>query len=802
MKSRNALRIEYNPYLHEFKYARRKAGYTDWASLDSADDELRKEKFQRGALHVILEDLLTVINRIYNYDGFSIVFCSTERDCGIFREGVERFYSVPGMTAAPEVEYRVCYKSVKDVASQITHIVATLEKEFDEVRDPEVKELNESYKKAFSPTIPICLIGAYSSGKSTFLNALIGREILPSRTDPTTAKVFEVRNGCSFSLCVCGCDCELKCSVKDGRVVFANAELFKGKFPKLVASLGGLAGTSDESVFADMVDMVNAADKIGDFIRIEVPFVKSGLSLDDIPFVIYDTPGPDSVNNKEHREVLKEALSEQTNGLPIFVVNPDTLDKPDTKNILTKFLSETGQVLDVHNVLVVVNKAEDIESVADECKSVLSDWRSRSRFYVSSIIGLGAKKVNGVWRNKAGKRIYNGSYSSYAEIDDDSDMFLSLPYYNKHQLPRELYEETIAAVEAIRVKAVDTDDDSEEHKELVICNSGLRAVELAIDQFAHHHAWYNKCTCAIQYLAAMIELMENRLSEKDIDLQKSKKELDRLYEERYEYIQKQLTKLSSDFRMKGEEEQGAFVDEMGKSCLEGIKKKRLEKLDDMLDRLPGIDWRVGVGGGGAEENKSEKIKQCIMDQLQGAVDETQDALKYGLKQFWEKRSKDFCQRIQDEVTKAADRLWTISEASLQNLLQSVLNQSIDIDRTLVSDKIVAHNFFFLFHFVMVMKGELREQFESALLKARQSLVLKYSDECMERTRCWVTQIIEKLVKTLETADPELKALNDRIQETRDSILITKTKLGQLTDCQNTVQGLQAVDEETLNNECE
>lgn len=41
----------------------------------------------------------------------------------------------------------------------------------------------------------IAIIGQFSSGKSTFLNALLGAEILPSGITPVTAKICEIAYG-------------------------------------------------------------------------------------------------------------------------------------------------------------------------------------------------------------------------------------------------------------------------------------------------------------------------------------------------------------------------------------------------------------------------------------------------------------------------------------------------------------------------------------------------------------------------------------------------------------------------------
>ena len=45
---------------------------------------------------------------------------------------------------------------------------------------------------ASNDIVPICVLGNYSSGKSTFINALIGMEILPSGDMPVTAKIYRI----------------------------------------------------------------------------------------------------------------------------------------------------------------------------------------------------------------------------------------------------------------------------------------------------------------------------------------------------------------------------------------------------------------------------------------------------------------------------------------------------------------------------------------------------------------------------------------------------------------------------------
>lgn len=60
--------------------------------------------------------------------------------------------------------------------------------------DFSVKRGLNKVSQALDDVIPLCVFGNYSAGKSTFINALIGVELLPSGGDPVTAKIYEIRN--------------------------------------------------------------------------------------------------------------------------------------------------------------------------------------------------------------------------------------------------------------------------------------------------------------------------------------------------------------------------------------------------------------------------------------------------------------------------------------------------------------------------------------------------------------------------------------------------------------------------------
>ncbi len=50
----------------------------------------------------------------------------------------------------------------------------------------------DKFSDSSADCIPLCVIGNYSSGKPTFINALIGKKILPGGDEPMTVKIFKI----------------------------------------------------------------------------------------------------------------------------------------------------------------------------------------------------------------------------------------------------------------------------------------------------------------------------------------------------------------------------------------------------------------------------------------------------------------------------------------------------------------------------------------------------------------------------------------------------------------------------------
>ncbi len=53
----------------------------------------------------------------------------------------------------------------------------------------------ELYEKIKNEEVNICFLGGFSAGKSSLIDAIIGKKLLPSKVIPTTSHMIKIHNG-------------------------------------------------------------------------------------------------------------------------------------------------------------------------------------------------------------------------------------------------------------------------------------------------------------------------------------------------------------------------------------------------------------------------------------------------------------------------------------------------------------------------------------------------------------------------------------------------------------------------------
>ena len=191
--------------------------------------------------------------------------------------------------------------------------------------------------------IPIYFISTMSAGKSTLINSLICKEIMPSSNIACTGKVINYinRNEPRYSI-----------------EVMNSEENVISKYE----------GIEDEKIVLNNVQRYNN-DKNVNSINIygRIPFVKIN---DKVKFV--DLPGPNNSNNILHGEISYEVLKNIKKGTIVYVMDGTNLTSNDSDDIL-KVIADKIKNSKV-NVLFVVNKIDYFKDM-DELWDVLLEAR-------------------------------------------------------------------------------------------------------------------------------------------------------------------------------------------------------------------------------------------------------------------------------------------------------------------------------------------------------------------------------------------------------------------------------------------
>lgn len=495
MGNANKMKIISNPFKKEIEYQWFDPNIEEYTGFDPENSRLARGELINTTIQNRAYEIIDVVNSECNVGnvGLDIVFIGTDSDYEDLCRVINTYYCDCNINCIKDGLY---YNAASFVMPKIKDKFSIVKDTLDEYTEDEIRDLIYKYNNTVKPSISLCFMGLYSAGKSAFINSIIGMEILPSDSDPTTAKV-----------CKISCSNEYVIKFKfDGKECVLS---FKGKnykpnhnFDKqIIKELQGIVDTAGKH---DELHHMNAAlsiinnykdehHHISDMIEIFVPFQRTSLPVDDFEFVIYDTPGSNSIGNEKHFEVLRDSLDEQTNALPIFLTTPDTMDAEDNDKIL-KLIEETGAALDTTNAIVVVNKADEkgpktLKEKRDKCKNlIITKWKSTRIFFVSSIIGIASKKSNpddaDEWLDEDMEEIYDDKKSKYANDE------------------RKLFEFNIVDKSKTDEIQEYADDSISSH---LYKNCGLEAVEKEIVEYAQRYAFYNKCQQGSVYLQNAID---------------------------------------------------------------------------------------------------------------------------------------------------------------------------------------------------------------------------------------------------------------------------------------------------------
>lgn len=516
------IKIESNPYNQEIQYSFWSESEGGWQNLKDCYDvnsKLLSDALVKGfftfhvkeIVDVILHDYWNEQEKVYiEFEGTDDEFTELVSICA---EG-----DYPAKKEISRSDRRLA--NARDILPSITqifseHLSPLIMKSVDESKiDVELRKFSDASKD----TIPICILGNYSAGKSTFINSLIGAEVLPSGDEPITAKIYQISRSATQDRASVELDYEeerfkILFKENDNEIIYTGGD--KPLYNQIKEKLDALGAIRITDRVHEALEIINSFDRndspdvISNLITLQVPFSGGLLAHANRDFVIFDTPGSNSASNEKHLQVLKAQMHNLSNGLPIFLSEYDSLDSTDNDR-LYKIIREV-QELDSRFTMIIVNKADtaripkagfsqqDIEQILG--MAVPRNLYTEGIYFVSSIVGLGAKNGEDFLDEHCGE-IFEGEKNKYG--DSSSKYYKTL--YKNNIMPEQLKRRAMEKAEA--------------REDLLYTNSGLFSVEDEIITFAEKYSHYNKCKQAYLFLDRVIghtsEEIEKTKGEREI----------------------------------------------------------------------------------------------------------------------------------------------------------------------------------------------------------------------------------------------------------------------------------------------
>ena len=831
------IKIISNPYQKVTVFQSFDEATAQWVDIDrekNADSQLLREELCVGFFPFKAKQIVDVIIHEYSAgsEKIEIVFEGTD----------DEYLELDSICSQDDYPDRInLYKSgrylenardilpdVIDVFKELSPLVA------ESVSDKaKIKRELEKFSDASNDVIPICVIGNYSSGKSTFINALIGYELLPSSDEPTTAKIYKI----SQSKHPDRATIKFEYGYKSVRIRF-SADSYKfltdpednPLVVKLKKLLDEIAGESIPSKLNKVLDVINGFanreknESISDLIEIEAPFDDDGLwGKMWNNFVIFDTPGSNSASNVKHCEVLKKAMEDLSNGLPIFVSEYDSLDSTDND----KLYQDINNMAELDNrfTMIIVNKADAASLkktglTEDDRDRILSlaiprKLYSGGIYFVSSIMGLGSKNDED-FIGDHNAEIFEDQRNKY--IDPKSRFYKQLYRYNI--LPEQIKRKYDAL--------------SERHKNLLYANSGLYSVEQAIETFASVYSHYNKCQQSRLFLSKVIQITSDEITEakrkkeayKDrihANLEKEKKALiERLeaqseeseaeYQQDYaaamsEYVTQatttytsaELTEMESAYRQAKAEEKDvegrcedvresakSFMDNLGKNFGAAFREHNLSALRkigaDFSDGVKDIVDNIGELSEtkkDAEQASSDALISTVRDMFTARIGEARQLLEVQSRAYWAAKTEQLKLLLSQIVTNSS-ALTDEKRTELSGIILEYQELAFDTRAEAIFDKTAfLHRFFGDANRLNIDK--LTRKYNSEMEQQVLEIYASFETSHANSFDAWMRSLMATIIENIVEFSPQLHEQAEIIREETARIADLESRMIKLND---------------------
>jgi len=194
--------------------------------------------------------------------------------------------------------------------------------------------------------VPIIITATMSAGKSTLINAILEKDLLPSKNEACTASI---------------------CMIKDNDDVDGFNAIVKDENGKTIEEKYDI-----DNAFIDRYNN----DANSDYREILIEGDIKGISSEFLSLVIVDTPGPNNSQNEKHKEVTYKLIKDKKdNPLIVYVLNSQQLETNDQHFLLKEisdFIKQNGKSAE-ERLIFVLNKIDEFDPEKEDLDQIIKN---------------------------------------------------------------------------------------------------------------------------------------------------------------------------------------------------------------------------------------------------------------------------------------------------------------------------------------------------------------------------------------------------------------------------------------------
>lgn len=825
------IKIKSNPYNREISYQTLDGETGNWVNVKQSDERsrLRETDSERSFLPFKIKEILSIIVKEY--------YVGREKVQVLFEGTQDEYVEIASVCESDEFKEKIDLMRSNTILKNARFIKEKIKETFETVNpvikqimqdDEDVKKGINKVSKALDDVIPLCVFGNYSAGKSTFINALTGVEILPSGSDPVTAKIYEIKKSKHPDQAEITFEFHnerIKLTIEGKELIVSEGnpglEIVKS-IKEEIANDGTYELYAMVRIAMEILNNYEKRDRevteISNVISLSVPFSPNGvIGTSQNNFVIFDTPGSNSNSNEDHSKVLAEAMDGFSNGIPLWITQYDAHDTKDNAELCDNVLAIDS--LDKRFTMIIFNKADDADLPEDgftekQVNEIL-EYRAIEKmyangiFFVSSIIGLGGKN-NGEFVD----RFYGKKFRTQSLTFSDPEDIDYLSLYKYNIMPSQVKQNAL--------------EYSQKNENLIYSNSGLYCVEKEIETFASKHSAYNKCQMALSFLSNVIDKTNTRIEEK----KKTRKEIRDHFEQQLD-AEAQLLKQEIDKSAKTMEEENGVAsksvveeyvnqilqypmdeDELAKvdanirkeifehydyesteKELQEAKDKRWEHWQDnvqglfkqnIFDAAKTLVNDIASDVKNVQESKSKKNEKeksldhlassetinYVIESYKNNIDDAQEKLSIYLDEFWSEKEREFKKQLILKVTESE----TLTDSQREEIASKIQNYDINNFKEQANSVFVREKFLkgtlLGIHIIDDEKlntSRLARIYNDKIKASVKEMSQMMNEDCFMQFKNWERKILDEINAGLTEFNPGLKELVNKIRIETESL---------------------------------